>query len=141
MERQNISESRAIQKISVQMPLEWKCERAHYVVENSGTLKDTTQQVVRIIETLNASKHHWKVRIILALLSSGIFTLLLWVGIKLIDRNCCLSWRSYFRIPFVSHLVVYLRVSKLIKFNIIPTIYSCTETIVFFSESNKLNIT
>lgn len=84
MERQNISESRAIQKISVQMPLEWKCERAHYVVENSGTLKDTTQQVVRIIETLNASKHHWKVRIILALLSSGIFTLLLWVGIKLI---------------------------------------------------------
>lgn len=84
MERQNISESRAIQKISVQMPLEWKCERAHYVVENSGTLKDTTQQVVRIIENLNASKHHWKVRIILALLSSGIFTLLLWVGIKLI---------------------------------------------------------
>ena len=45
MERNSMSEAKAKKRISAQMCLERKCEQAHFVVENSGTIQDTGQQV------------------------------------------------------------------------------------------------
>lgn len=81
MERSGISESKAKDRIASQMSLELKCEKADFVVENSSSLNDTREQVVRIIETLRASKHHWKIRFIVGLLSSGFISILTLIGI------------------------------------------------------------
>lgn len=80
MERSGISESKAKARIASQMSLESKCEKADFVVENSGSSSDTREQVVRIIETLRASKHHWKVRLIVGLLSTGFLSILTLIG-------------------------------------------------------------
>jgi dephospho-CoA kinase len=45
MERNSMSEAKAKKRISAQMSLERKCEQAHFVVENSGTIQDTREQV------------------------------------------------------------------------------------------------
>jgi len=45
MERNAMSEAKAKKRISTQMSLERKCEQAHFVVENSGTIQDTREQV------------------------------------------------------------------------------------------------
>jgi Dephospho-CoA kinase len=45
MERNSMSEAKAKKRISAQMSLERKCEQAHFVVENSGTIQHTHEQV------------------------------------------------------------------------------------------------
>ena len=45
MERNSMSEAKAKKRISAQMSLEHKCEQAHFVVENSGTIQNTHEQV------------------------------------------------------------------------------------------------
>jgi dephospho-CoA kinase len=45
MERNSMPEASAKKRISAQMSLERKCEQAHFVVENSGTMQDTREQV------------------------------------------------------------------------------------------------
>ncbi|XKL67842.1 hypothetical protein PGB90_003333 [Kerria lacca] len=80
MERSRISESKAKIKIASQMSLESKCEKADFVVENSSSSKDTRDQVIRIIENLRASKHHWKIRFIVGLLSTGFLSIITLMG-------------------------------------------------------------
>lgn len=41
-----MSETRAKKRISSQMSPERKCQLANFVVENSGSLRDTRQQVI-----------------------------------------------------------------------------------------------
>lgn len=82
MDRNSMSESRAKQRICAQMPLESKCEKAHFVVENSGTVEDTRQQVIKIISILRGYRAHWKLRVIAALCCTGIVSLLLWIGCR-----------------------------------------------------------
>lgn len=67
MERGQMSEARAKRRIAAQMPLEDKCRRAHFVVDNSGSERDTREEVVRIINTLRASRAHWRLRLLLIL--------------------------------------------------------------------------
>jgi len=45
MERNSMPETNAKKRIGAQMSLERKCEQAHFVVENSGTIQDTREQV------------------------------------------------------------------------------------------------
>jgi len=45
MERNSMPETNAKKRISSQMSLERKCEQAHFVIENSGTIQDTREQV------------------------------------------------------------------------------------------------
>jgi len=45
MERNSMPETNAKKRISAQMSLERKCELALFVVENSGTIQDTQEQV------------------------------------------------------------------------------------------------
>jgi len=45
MERNSMPEANAKKRIGAQMSLERKCEQAHFVIENSGTIQDTRDQV------------------------------------------------------------------------------------------------
>lgn len=81
MERSGISELKAKSRINAQMSLESKCEKADFVVENSGNFNDTREQVTRIIEDLRKSKHHWKIRLIVGLLSTGFLSILTLIGL------------------------------------------------------------
>lgn len=74
MERSGLSEVKAKYRIDAQMSLESKCEKADFVVENSGSTDDTREQVLRILENLRASKHHWKIRFIVGILSAGLLS-------------------------------------------------------------------
>lgn len=80
MERSGISEQKAKERIAAQMSLESKCEKADFVVENSANFEDTREQVSRIIVSLRSSKHHWKIRLIVGLLSSGFLSFLTLLG-------------------------------------------------------------
>lgn len=82
MERSKMSEAQAKTRISIQMPLESKCDKANFVIENSGNLEDTRTQVARIVAQLKSSRQHWKLRIIAGLLCSGVISLLFWLGTR-----------------------------------------------------------
>lgn len=76
MERNKLSESDAKKRIQAQMSLDKKCERSHFVIDNSGSLTDTKSQTILIMNMLMESKHHWKMRSVFmataALLLSGL---------------------------------------------------------------------
>ncbi|KAG8227163.1 hypothetical protein J437_LFUL001707 [Ladona fulva] len=78
---EGMSRSAALSRIDAQMPLEQKCERANFVVFNSGTLEDTRNQVEGIISMLRQSRAHWKLRLLfVGLIASAcyILKLLIW---------------------------------------------------------------
>lgn len=81
MERSGMKEFKAIKRIEAQMSLDEKCAKADFVVENSGSAADTREQVLRIIDNLRASKHHWKIRIIVGLLSAGFLSIISLLGL------------------------------------------------------------
>lgn len=62
MDRNKLSEADAKKRIAAQMSLEIKCNQSHFVIENSGSLIDTEQQALKILEVLIDSNHHWKIR-------------------------------------------------------------------------------
>lgn len=82
-----MSESRAKKRINAQMSLNTKCERAHFVIENSGSMDDTREQVIRIVSILKSSRHHWKLRIIAGIFCSGIVSLVVWFGTRSYYNN------------------------------------------------------
>ncbi|XP_023713600.1 dephospho-CoA kinase domain-containing protein [Cryptotermes secundus] len=82
MERNSMSESKAKKRISAQMSLERKCEQAHFVVENSGTIQDTREQVLQILYILRSYKAHWKLRAVAGLCCTGLVSFLIWIGFK-----------------------------------------------------------
>lgn len=49
IERNRMTEARAKVRIATQMPLDKKAEAADFVIENSGSLEDTREQVINII--------------------------------------------------------------------------------------------
>lgn len=87
MERQYITETRAKKRIKAQMPLNKKCELAHFVIENSGSLEDTREQVLKIVSNLKSSRYQWRFRIIAGLFCTGIISLLLWFGTHSYNEN------------------------------------------------------
>lgn len=62
MERSGFTEAKAKIRIAAQMSLEKKAEMANFVIENSGSVKDTREQTIKVINVLRCSKHHWKLR-------------------------------------------------------------------------------
>jgi dephospho-CoA kinase len=58
MTRNNLSESEATQRIASQMSIEEKRKRAHYVIDNSGELRETQKQVENLL-TLIKNKSVW----------------------------------------------------------------------------------
>ncbi|KAL1116653.1 hypothetical protein AAG570_005125 [Ranatra chinensis] len=82
MERSKISEARAKQRIGAQMSLDEKCKRASFVVENSGNLEDTREQVAKVVSVLKACRYHWRIRLFAGLFCSGLVSLVVWLGVK-----------------------------------------------------------
>ncbi|CAO1408009.1 unnamed protein product [Diamesa tonsa] len=62
MDRNNLTLSEAKKRVSSQMPLEEKCNKSNWVIENSGSQKDMEEQTLKIINMLLDSNHHWKIR-------------------------------------------------------------------------------
>lgn len=64
------------------MSLAEKCEKATYVIDNTGTMEDTKQQVLDIYSKLCKSKLHWRLRIgvlaVVALMSAVVAYLIRW---------------------------------------------------------------
>lgn len=87
IERGNLTETRAKKRIAAQMPLDSKCEKAHYVIENSGGIDDTRDQVTRIVAALKSSNHHWKVRLFAGLFCSSILSFIIWLGTKIYQNR------------------------------------------------------
>lgn len=80
MKRDNIDEKEARQKIQAQMPLDKKRERADFVIDNSGDLKDTEQQAQSLLLLLRSRPSpyflsRWAVLLALILLSALFFFL------------------------------------------------------------------
>nr|CAH0110240.1 unnamed protein product [Daphnia galeata] len=65
MNRNNYNETEANQRLASQMPLSLKCERSHFVVDNSASFDETRKQVEKIVSHLQTSNHHVQVRIYL----------------------------------------------------------------------------
>ncbi len=72
MEQRGLSERESGLMIAAQMPLEEKARRAHYVVENSGSLGDTEAAVRQVHAHLASSGFHWRVRAAVAAALGGI---------------------------------------------------------------------
>ncbi|KAL2725359.1 dephospho-CoA kinase domain-containing protein [Vespula squamosa] len=64
MERTGFTEAKAKIRIEAQMSLEKKADMANFVIENSGTERDTREQTIKVINVLKCSKYHWKLRFI-----------------------------------------------------------------------------
>jgi len=65
IERNAFTEAKAKLRIGVQMSLEKKADMANFVIENSGSMNDTTEQTMKVLNVLRHSKHHWKLRVLL----------------------------------------------------------------------------
>lgn len=62
MARNTYTEKEAIARIEAQMPLDKKCKMADFVIENSGNLENTRQQVEGIVKLLRSSRRHLYLR-------------------------------------------------------------------------------
>merc|ERR1719431_2492229 len=65
MEQRHLSERDSKLMIGAQMNMDKKASMAQYVIENSGSMHDTNEQVKRIHASLSKSFFHWKVRLLL----------------------------------------------------------------------------
>merc|ERR1719446_634963 len=59
--------------IGAQMNMDKKAAMAQFVIEKSGSLQDTHEQVLRIHGNLSKSFFHWKVRLLLGAAIGGLF--------------------------------------------------------------------
>lgn len=64
MEQRHLSERESKLMIGAQMPLDQKAAMAQFVIENSGSIQDTQEQVQRIHQRLSRSLFHWKIRLL-----------------------------------------------------------------------------
>jgi len=82
MDRNSLKESDAKARVAAQMPLRDKCAKADFVIENSGNLEDTREQVVKIYNELRQSRTHLKFRAMvgfLGLCTGGILGVVIWL--------------------------------------------------------------
>ncbi len=62
-QRNSYSPDEAKARISSQMSLDAKCQKANYVINNNNGKDETKRQVEAIFTELQQSKAHWKVRL------------------------------------------------------------------------------
>jgi len=84
MEQRHLSERDAKLMIGAQMNLDQKADRAQFVIENSGSLHDTTDQVSRIHTNLSKSYFHWKVRLLFGVTFGGLVGMVCYVSKKIL---------------------------------------------------------
>ncbi|XP_065175544.1 dephospho-CoA kinase-like [Sycon ciliatum] len=79
MLRNSLSREQALARINSQMPLEQKVQRADIVISNRGTLEETRQQTVAIVNQLKASNMHIYMRLLFLSVVSPFLLTLYWV--------------------------------------------------------------
>jgi dephospho-CoA kinase len=52
MARDGISREEAVRRINTQLPLEEKVSSAHYIINNTGTVEETEEQVIRFYQAI-----------------------------------------------------------------------------------------
>ncbi|XP_034195666.1 dephospho-CoA kinase isoform X1 [Osmia lignaria lignaria] len=82
MERTGFTEAKAKLRVAAQMSLEKKAEMANFVIENSGSERDTREQTIKVINVLKASKHHWKLRFIVGFCCTVLLAGVYWIRNK-----------------------------------------------------------
>ncbi|GAB6026767.1 hypothetical protein CHUAL_013266 [Chamberlinius hualienensis] len=63
--RNALNKEDALRRIKAQMPLEEKCKKAQFIINNSGSLSETKSQAQSIYQVLRQSKQHWKLRFLI----------------------------------------------------------------------------
>jgi len=92
MEQRHLSERDAKLMIGAQMNLDQKAAMAQFVIENSGNLYDTKDQVSRIHSNLSKSYFHWKVRFLFGLTVGGVMGLVYYVSKKVVRLGSDPPW-------------------------------------------------
>jgi dephospho-CoA kinase len=72
MEQRHLTERDSKLMIGAQMNMDEKAAMAQFVIENSGSLQDTQEQVARIHTNLSKSFFHWRVRLYLGVAVGGL---------------------------------------------------------------------
>jgi len=90
MEQRHLSERDSKLMIGAQMNLDKKAEMAQYVIENSGSIHDTHDQVSRIHRSLSKSFFHWRIRLYVGVAIGGVAGLVYLISRKVGD----VSWSS-----------------------------------------------
>ncbi|XP_058059418.1 dephospho-CoA kinase domain-containing protein [Anopheles bellator] len=79
IDRSKYTEAEATKRIKAQMPLELKCEQSHFVIENSGTFRDTEEQTLKILSILQDSNQHWKIRGVIFATAALLVSSIAWI--------------------------------------------------------------
>lgn len=79
MDRNKLTLTESKKRIQAQMPLEQKCAKSHFVIENSGSPREMEAQALQIINMMLESNHHWKLRSILMASAISILAGLAWL--------------------------------------------------------------
>ncbi|KAL7744546.1 hypothetical protein ACLKA6_017065 [Drosophila palustris] len=58
LERNELSVEEAKERVESQMPMEIKCERSHFVIDNNGSIEETEAETMRIYHLMQKSKKH-----------------------------------------------------------------------------------
>jgi len=87
MEQRHLSERDSKLMIGAQMNMDKKAAMAQFVIENSGSLQDTHEQVLRIHGNLSKSFFHWKVRLLLGAAIGGLFGIAYLVSKKIVEMQ------------------------------------------------------
>ncbi|KAL5280460.1 dcakd.2 family protein [Megaselia abdita] len=77
--RNSLSFEDAEKRVKSQMPLEEKCEKSHFVIDNSGSTESTRIEAEKILEVLNDCRQHWWIRFYMFMVLTGFLSLLFWL--------------------------------------------------------------
>lgn len=93
MEQRHLSERESKLMIAAQMPLDQKVALAQFVIENSGSIQDTLEQVGRIHKRLSKSMFHWKIRLLVGAALGGVVGLVYFLSKQVLNLGSGLrSW-------------------------------------------------
>jgi len=73
MARNGYSKSDAELRIKAQFDLTKKCERSHFVIDNSGSFEETRAEVVKVLNYIQSSNHHLTNRLYLFIFAGFLF--------------------------------------------------------------------
>jgi len=80
IERNSLCKEDGVKRIKAQMPLEEKCKRAHFVIDNSKSEAELRAQVEDVYRVLRHSRYHWRLRLMIIGWLITVALTALWLG-------------------------------------------------------------
>lgn len=78
IDRNQLTEANAKKRIQSQMSLSKKCDLSHFVIDNSGGMRETEEEAQKILNLMLESNHHWRLRGILLGTASLMLSAVAW---------------------------------------------------------------